>query len=290
MRLLSIVLLSLALTSLIVQGCARRQAEGTIGIKGSDTMVNLAQAWAEAYSGERPDVDIVVTGGGSGVGIAALINEDTDMATASREMEPEELAQARKKGMNPQEFVVARDGVSVIVNPANPVSKLTIHQLSGIYTGEITNWSQLGGKGRRVVALSRDRNSGTHIFFLERVVRKGGPKGPKEYGKTVLMQVSSQAIADEVAQNPNAVGYVGMGYVDKSKHKPVAIAKDTSSPYIEPTEENVLNGTYPIARPLYFYTPGKPTGGVKDLIDFALSNEGQKIVVEQEFVPVRQIP
>ncbi len=287
-RLVTVIILLGA--ALAAQGCGRRARTGTIQIKGSDTMVNLAQAWAEAYSREHPDANIVVTGGGSGVGIAALINEDTDVATASREIEPEELAQAREKGMDPQEFVVARDGVSVIVNPANPVSKLTIRQLSGIYTGEITNWSQLGGKGRRVVALSRDRNSGTHIFFLERVVRKGDPKGPEEYGKTVLMQVSSQAIADEVAHNPNAVGYVGMGYVDKNKHKPVAIAKDASSPYIEPTEQNVLNGTYPIARPLYFYTPGKPTGGVKDFIDFALSDEGQRIVVEQEFVPVRRIP
>ena len=268
----------------LLQGCGRQTG---VEVKGSDTMVNLSQAWAEAYTKEHPDANISVIGGGSGVGIAALINGDTDIAAASREMTTEELAQARARGMNPQEFIVARDGLSVIVNQANPVNRLTIAQLSDIFTGKITNWKRLGGKNQKIVALSRDRSSGTHVFFLEHIVRSSNPKA--EYANSVLMLPSSRAIADEVAGNAAAIGYVGMGYVDKSKHKPIAVAKDADSPYVEPTERNVLNGAYPLARPLYFYTPGQPTAAVKDFINFALSDEGQKIVVKQDFVPVREI-
>ena len=265
-------------------GCGRRQ--GSVNIKGSDTMVNLAQAWAEAYTKEHRDANITVTGGGSGTGIAALINGDTDIATASRPMEPQEIEQAKAKGLDPQQFTVARDGVSVIVNPKNPVSKLNIDQLSDIYTGKVTNWKQVGGRDATMVVLSRDKNSGTHVFFLEHVVRKGNAKGPQQYGSSVLMQVSSQAIADEVAQNVNAIGYVGMGYVKPGVHKALAVAPDASTEYVQPTAGNVLNGTYPIARPLYLYTPNPPAGAVKDFIDFVLSDQGQRIVSEQEFVPV----
>ena len=288
-RLLILLLLPIGI-ALVAQGCARRRPEATVEIKGSDTMVNLGQAWAEAYANEHPDANITVTGGGSGVGIAALINGDTDIAEASREMTPEELAQARENGMSPQEFTVARDGVSVIVNPVNPVGRLTVDQLSDIYTGKITNWKEVGGRDTKMVVLSRDRSSGTHVFFLEHVVRKGNPKGAEEYASTVLMLPSSRAIADEAAANSNVIGYVGMGYVVKGRQKPIAIAKDANSPYVEPTPENVLNGAYPIARPLYFYTPKEPAGTVKDFIDFVLSDEGQRIVAEQEFVPVRPVP
>lgn len=281
--------LLLLLSVLMLPGCARRQEAGTVEVKGSDTMVNLAQAWAEAYAKEHPSANIIVTGGGSGVGIAALINGDTNIATASRAMEPQELSQAKAKGLNPQQFTVARDGVSVIVNPKNPVSKLNIDQLSDIYTRRITNWKQVGGKDAAMVIVSRDKNSGTHVFFLEHVVNKGNPKGGKQYGASVLMQVSSQAIADEVAQNVNAIGYVGMGYVKPGAHKALGIAPDSSRNFIKPTPENVINGMYPIARPLYLYTPNPPTGAVKDFIDFALSDQGQKIVTEQEFVPVRSV-
>lgn len=287
-RTLLIVVLVLGI-ALVIQGCGRRASTEQVEIKGSDTMVNLGQAWAEAYTGEHPDARISVTGGGSGTGIAALINGDVDIAEASREMKPEELEQARKNGMDPKEFVVAQDGVSVIVNPANPVRKLSIDQLSGIYSSAITNWKQVGGKDQKMVVLSREKSSGTHVFFLEHVVRKGDPKGTDEFGKPVLMLASSQAIADEVASNPAAIGYVGMGYVTEGRHSPVAVAQDENAPYVEPTEENVLSGSYPIARDLYFYTPKEPEGTVRDFIDFALSDEGQKIVEQQEFVPVKKV-
>lgn len=280
------LLIAACLVLFAISGCGRQR---TIQVKGSDTMVNLGQAWAEAYMAKHPEASISVTGGGSGVGIAALINGDVDIAQASREMKPEEKEEARKRGRDPKEFVVARDGLSVIVNPKNPLDKLTIEQLSGIYTGKIRNWKQLGGKDAPIVVLSRDRSSGTHVFFLEHVVRMGNPKGPEEYHKTVLMQVSSQSIGDEVSKNENAIGYVGMGYVEKGRHKAIAVAKDANSPFVQPSAENVLNGTYPIARPLYMYTPGEPEGTVKDFIDFVLSDEGQRIVAKQEFVPVRRV-
>lgn len=287
MRRFTVGLLALALIIVLAQGCSRSTRSGSVKVKGSDTMVNLAQAWAEAFMKTHQGADISVTGGGSGTGIAALINGDTTIATSSREMEPQEIAQAKQKGLDPQQFTVARDGVSVIVNPANPVSKLTIAQLSDIYTGKVTNWKQVGGPDEKIVVLSRDKSSGTHVFFLEHVLRKGHAKGPEQYAGSILMLPSSQAIADEVANNKAAVGYVGMGYVNKTKHKTVAVAKDPKSPYIEPTVANVLNNTYPIARPLYMYTPNEPTGTAKDFIDFALSPEGQKIVQSQDFVPVK---
>lgn len=280
-------LFAIAAIMLALQGCSRPRSGGTVQIKGSDTMVNLMQAWAEAYAKDRPDANITVTGGGSGTGIAALINGDTSIAAASREMKPEELDRAKAKGMNPRQFTVARDGLSVIVNPENPVSKLTAAQLSDIYRGKVANWKQLGGADEKIVILSRDKSSGTHIFFLEHVVRKGNAKGPEEYAAAVLMLPSSQGIADEVAGNKAAIGYVGMGYVDKAKHKALAVAKDAKSPCVEPTEQNVLNGTYPIARPLYLYTPNAPTGAEKDFIDFVLSPAGQKIVEQMDFVPIK---
>lgn len=250
-------------------------------------MVNLGQAWAEEYINENPKANVVVTGGGSGTGIAALINGDTSIAQSSREIKPEEIAQAKKSGKTPEEFVVARDGLSVIINPANKVEKLTIDQLSDIFTGKITNWQEVGGADEKIVVLSRDKSSGTHVFFLEHVLRKGNAKGPEEYAVTVLMLPSSQGIADEVKNNKSAIGYVGMGYVKPNVHKTVAIGKTTAGPYVEPTPANVLNSTYPIARALYFYTPGKPEGEVKSFIDFVLSQKGQTIVKEQEFVPVK---
>lgn len=270
---------------LVVQGCARREV---IEITGSDTMVNLGQAWAEAYARIHPDAAITITGGGSATGIAGLINGDTEIAQTSREMADQEIQQAKDRGLDPREFTVAQDGLSVIVHRSNPVDRLTIQQLSGIFTGQITNWREVGGPDRRIIALSRDRNSGTHVFFLEKVVRLGSSKGPEEFGRGVLMQVSSQSIADEVAQNPNAIGYTGMGYYDPNRHKHILVAQDADSPYVEPSVENVLNRTYPIARPLHFYTPGEPSGTVRDFIDFVLSDEGQRIVISEEFVPIRE--
>ncbi|MGB9612679.1 MAG: phosphate ABC transporter substrate-binding protein [Candidatus Margulisiibacteriota bacterium] len=257
-----------------------------IQIKGSDTMVNLGQAWAEAYMKKNPKVSIAVTGGGSGTGIAALLSGTTDIAQSSRNIEPKEIEMAEEKGIIPKEFHVANDGISIIVHPSNPVSKLTIKQLSDIFTGKIKSWKEVGGNKERIVALSRERNSGTHVFFLEHVVKLGDKKNKNEFAPAVLMMPSSQAIIEEVSGNPSAIGYVGLGYCTPAQ-KILAVAKDEKSPYLLPTVKTVTNGTYPIARSLFFYTNGEPSGEVKSFIDFVLSEEGQKIVQKMDFVPVK---
>lgn len=234
----------------------------------------------------HPDVALAVTGGGSGTGIASLINGTCDLAESSRSMKAEEIEQAKKKGRDPKEFVVALDALTVVVHPSNPVRQLTIEQLSDIFTGKITNWKSMGGPDHPIVALSRERNSGTHVYFLENVVRKGNEKGPEEYDPGILMMPSSQAIAEEVSKNPDAIGYFGLGYLT-SQEKAIAVAKTPAGPFIEPTLETASKGIYPIARSLFFYTPGEPKGNVKAFIDFALSPQGQKIVQEMDFVPLK---
>jgi phosphate transport system substrate-binding protein len=216
-----------------------------------------------------------------------MINGTADVAMASREMEPKEIQQMKAKGADPNEIIVARDAVAVVINPSNPVSKLTMDQLSDIYTGKITNWKQLGGKDQPIVALSRDKNSGTHVYFLEHVLRHGNAKGPEEYASEVLMMPSSQAIADEVKTNQAAIGYFGLGYLNKKAQKPVAVAKSAGSAYVEPSEKTVLSGQYPISRPLYLYTNGKPKGSIAKFVDFVLSSKGQSLVLKEGFVPLK---
>lgn len=257
-----------------------------IQIKGSDTMVNLGQAWAEAFNAKYPDVNVAVTGGGSGTGIAALINGTCDICETSRSIEPKEMKLAQAKGIVPNQEIVGLDGIAVVVSPGNPVKGLTMEQLRDIFMGNISNWNQLGGQNRLVVILSREVNSGTHIFFKEHVLRKGVAKGPEEFSPAALLMPSSQAIADEVAQNENAIGYYGMGYISPSQ-KVIAVAKDSNSAFVEPAVENVKSNAYPISRPLYLYTNGVPEGAVKDFIDFVYSDEGQRIVKDTDFVPIK---
>jgi phosphate transport system substrate-binding protein len=269
---------------LAASGCSRSK-KNAIQIKGSDTMVNLAQTWAEKYMERNPGNFIAVTGGGSGTGLSSLISSTCDIAMSSRNIKEKEIALARKRGVDPNEIKVASDGLAVVVNPANPVGALTMDQLAGIFSGTITNWDEVGGRHETIVVLSREVNSGTHVYFKEHVLRRGNQKSEAEFSPGALMLSSSQAIADEVAGNSAAIGYFGMGYISE-KHKPVAVAKDAESAYVEPTIANVLNDTYPISRPLLLYTSGPPQGLVKKFIDFALSKEGQDIVLATDFVPV----
>jgi len=257
-----------------------------IQIKGSDTMVNLGQAWTEEFMKENPAISIAVTGGGSGTGIAALISGTTDIAQASRNMEPKEIGLANKKGVEPKEIHVANDGITIVVNPANPIGKLTIQQLSDIFVGKIKNWKELGGKDAKIVALSRERNSGTHVFFVEHVVKLGDKKNKNEFAPSVLMMPSSQAIVEEVISNSAAIGYVGLGYLT-NKEKACAIARNAGAAYICPSIQTVLNNSYPISRSLLFYVNGEPSGEVKSFIDFVLSATGQAIVKKMDFVPIR---
>ncbi len=261
--------------------------KNSIQVKGSDTMVNLGQAWAEKYMEKNSTEYVAVTGGGSGTGISSLISGTCDIAMSSRNIKQKEIDLAKQKGINPYEIKVALDGLAVVVNPRNPVSKLMTDQLALIFTGKITNWKELGGEDKNIVILSREVNSGTHVYFKEHVLRKNDPNSKEEFAPTALMLSSSQAIADEVAGNSAAIGYYGMGYIC-IKQKAVLVAKDQNSEYIAPTIENVISGKYPISRPLFLYTNGEPQGLVKKFIDFVLSKEGQDIVLKTDFVPVNK--
>jgi phosphate transport system substrate-binding protein len=260
------------------------EAGGTIENKGSDTLVNLALAWAERYMQLHPDVRISVTGGGSGTGIAALINGTVDIANASRQMKPEEIEAAEANGITPVEFVVARDAIAVVVHPSNPVDRLSFQQISDIYTGKITNWQEVGGEDRPIVLLSRESNSGTYLYFLENVVRMG-KKSDLFYSPGALLMPSSEGIASEVTRNPNVIGYDGLGYVTPEE-KVLAVARDAEGPYVLPSVETVNNGSYPIARPLYMYTAGEPTGTVEAYLDW-IRNGGQALVPQLGFVPLQ---
>lgn len=259
----------------------------SIQIKGSDTMVNLGQAWAEKYMEKNPGDFVAVTGGGSGTGLSSLISGSCDIAMSSRPIKEKEIAIAQKKSINPYEIKIALDGLAVVVNPSNPVNRLTIGQLAEVFSGRAPGWKELGGKDEKIVVLSREVNSGTHVYFKEHVLRKNDVNSREEFAPGALMLSSSQAIADEVAGNPSAIGYYGMGYISK-KQMPVAVAKDAGSEYVEPIIVNVINGKYPISRPLYLYTNGAPEGPVKKFVDFALSDEGQEIVLATDFVPVKK--
>ena len=261
--------------------------EYSIQIKGSDTMVNLAQSWAEKYMEKNTGAFIAVTGGGSGTGLSSLISGSCDIAASSRNIKDKEITLAKQKGINPYEIKVALDGLAVVVNPQNPVSRLTLDQMAGIFTGKISNWKEVGGKDQKIVILSREVNSGTHVYFKEHVLRKNNPASREEFSPQALLLSSSQAIADEVAGNPSAIGYYGMGYIS-SKQKAIAVAKDSQSEYISPTIDNVLSGKYPISRPLFLYTNGEPQELAKKFVDYALSKEGQEIVVKTDFVPARK--
>lgn len=253
--------------------------------KGSDTIVNLALAWAERYQSEHPEVRISVTGGGSGTGIASLINKTVDIANASRKIKEEEIEEARANGVEPVEHIIARDAIAVIVNPENPVNQLTLQQISDIYSGKYSNWSEIGGDDRPIVRLSRETNSGTHVYFLETVLRLGNSEDETLFSMDTLLLPSSEGIIAEVRQNPNAIGYDGLGYVPDDL-KMIAIAKEEGGAYVLPSIPTVNDKSYPIARDLYMYTNGEPTDVIKEYLDWILSAEAQQIVAELGFVPV----
>ena len=280
-----------AAVSLAACGCQGAQSShqlpeggGIIENKGSDTLVNLALAWAEAYMESCPEVRISVTGGGSGTGIAALINGTVDIANASRRMKPEEVEAAQANGISPVEFVVARDAIAIVVHPSNPVNRLTFQQISDIYAGRITNWQDVGGGNRPVVILSRESNSGTYVYFLENVVRMGDEQSEVLFSPDALLMPSSEGITAEVSDNPNTIGYDGLGYVTPEQ-KVVAVARDASGPFVLPSVDSVNDGSYPIARPLYIYTAGEPTAQAAAFLDWVMG-EGQAVVPELGFVPL----
>lgn len=257
----------------------------SIQIKGSDTMVNLVQSWAEEFISQHPDVNLGITGGGSGTGLAALLNHSCEIAMSSRSIEEKELKKAEESNIHPREFIVGLDGLMVIVHPSNPVDGLTLDQLRDIFIGKVNNWQQVGGNNSVIVLLSRESNSGTHLFFKEHILKRGDKKSKEEFSPHALLMPSSQAIVNEVVQNPHTIGYVGMGYLSP-RLKALSVAKTAGGTFIAPSIENVVSGAYPISRPLYLYINGEPAGSIKAFIDFALSLRGQTIVRETDFVPV----
>jgi phosphate transport system substrate-binding protein len=261
-------------------------ASRAIQNKGSDTLVNIALAWAETYRVVDPTVSIAVTGGGSGTGIAALINGTVDIANASRPMKDGEIEEAQANGIEPVEHVVAIDALAVIIHPDNPVSRLTIDQLADMYTGRITNWQDVGGNDAPIVLLSRETNSGTHVYFLEEVVRKGESDSEDIFAPQTLLMPSSVGITSELRRNPNAIGYDGLGYVDPEHEKVLAIAPNADSPYVSPSAATAASGDYPLSRPLFMYTAGEPTGVVAEYLDWIFSAAGQDIVAQLGFVPL----
>ncbi len=260
-------------------------ASAYIQNKGSDTIVNLGLAWAEEYQNVKPDVRISVTGGGSGTGLTAMISGTVDIASASRKIKDEEIAASEANGISPVEYVIARDAIAVIVNPQNPVSELSLDQIARIYRGEVENWSELGGDDRPIVRLSRETNSGTHVYFLEEVVRLGDPENKEIFSPDTLLLPSSEGIISEVSENPNAIGYDGLGYVT-DEVKVIAIARTADQPYILPSVETVNNGKYPISRDLYMYIQADASQNVLDYMTWILSADAQTIVSDLGFVPI----
>jgi phosphate transport system substrate-binding protein len=253
-----------------------------INIKGSDTCVNLVQRLAEVYM-EGHRAAIAVTGGGSGAGIAALINGTIDVANASREIKAAELEQARSRGIYPVEFAIAVDGLSVIVHQTNPVKQLTLDEVGRIFKGEITNWSQVGGPSWPITLYGRQSNSGTYTFMLEHVL-----KG--EYSPRMNQMNGNAQIVEALGRDASGIGYAGVGYVEAEAGKTinvVAISAAKGQPAYSPLKSgNVMSGAYPISRPLLQYSKGKPAGEVRDFILWEISAAGQKVVAEEGFFPV----
>jgi phosphate transport system substrate-binding protein len=250
-----------------------------ITIKGSDTMVILGQRWAEVYMGKNPGVTIQVTGGGSGTGIAALINGTCDIAESSRPMKDSEKAQVnQKRGKTVVEVPVALDGLAVYVNDKNPIAELTLEQIRRIYTGAVKNWKEVGGRDERIILYGRENNSGTYVYFKEHVLQDG------DYFPTTQTLPGTAAVINAVARDTRGIGYGGIAYGKGIKH--LRVKKDANSPAIEPILANVVNGTYPISRYLYWYLAGEPTGDLKKLVDWVMTKDGQSVVENVGYYPL----
>ncbi|MBN1755080.1 PstS family phosphate ABC transporter substrate-binding protein [bacterium] len=267
------IVLSLILVFLLCAVVYARKDEQTLTLTGSTTVLPISQYAAEEFMAIHPEVNISVRGGGSGVGIAALIDATADIANSSRPIKTKEITACREKGIEPVGTTVALDGIAIVVHPENAIQELTLEQVRKIYNGEITKWSELGGPVKPIMVVSRDVASGTFEVFKEKVL-EGDKTRPD-----ALMVASNQAVAASVAQSPDAIGYIGLGYLSKE-------VKALNIDGITPSNETVISGEYKIARPLYMYTNGEPKGLAKQFLDFILSEEGKALVEEVGFVPV----
>jgi phosphate transport system substrate-binding protein len=263
--------------ALIVSATGFSQAK--ITVKGSDTMVILAQKWAELYMKSNPSATIQVTGGGSGVGITALINGTTDICNSSRPMKQSEIEKLKERyNTLGVQIPCAKDGITIFLNEANKVQELSIKQLSDIYQGKIRNWKELGGNDAEIRLYGRENSSGTYSYFHDEVV-----KG--DYAASVQTLPGTAAVVNAVKKDINGIGYGGAAYAVGVKH--AKVRKDANSPAVLPTKENIGNGQYPITRFLYMYLRNRPAGETKKYVDWILSQEGQMIVTEVGYFPYK---
>lgn len=246
-------------------------------IKGSDTVLPLSQQEAESYMKTNPSASVTVTGGGSGVGLSALIEGTTDIAQASRKIKFDEKQKLQGQGKTVVEVPIAYDAIAVVVNPSNKVTNLTREQLEGIFTGKITNWKEVGGADLKIVPYSRETSSGTYEFFKESVLKN------KNYMNGIMSMPATGAIVQSISQTPGGIGYIGLAYLNKTV-KPIHVSYDEGKSYTEPSVANAKNETYPIVRPLYYYYVTSSEAAVKPFIDYVLSPAGQKIVSEIGFI------
>jgi len=253
-------------------------AGDTVTIKGSDTLVRLGQRWAEEYMKGNPGTVIQVSGGGSGTGIAALLNGTTDICEASRDMKEKEYNQAKEKGIAPYRVSVALDGIAIFLNENNPVNNLTFAQLKGIYTGSITNWKEIGGNDSRILLYGRENNSGTYAFFKEHVLNE------EDYSEYTQTLPGTSAVVNAISKDVNGIGYGGIAWGKGVKYASVSL--DDKGKFVKPSVEAVSDGSYPISRDLYWFFNGAPTGELKRLVNWALSEEGQKVAGEIDYVPL----
>jgi phosphate transport system substrate-binding protein len=277
-------------------GCKKKEgevAQTVISVKGSDTMVNLAQKWAEVYMQKNPNVSIQVTGGGSGTGVASLLNGTVNLANSSRELKESEIETATQKGIKPVVYEVALDGIAVIVHPENKIDNLTVKQVGDIFSGKITNWKQLGGPDMLITLYGRENSSGTYEFFKEHVLGQDESGKQVDYSSATQVLQGTAALGEAVARDIKGIGYGGVGYFALRKDvKILHIKKDENSTAYSPADngkvnyELIWNGDYSISRYLYCFTNGEASGELKNYMDFILSPDGQKLVESMEYIPL----
>lgn len=280
------LLILVALFAVVFSGCGKsanvqqQAAKAMITVKGSDTMVHLVSSWSENFMKLNPNITVSVTGGGSGTGIAALLNGTTDIAASSRDIKKEEMKLAEEKGLDLKEVTVGKDAISIVVHPENPVESLTMQQIKDLFTGKITNWKEVGGPDKPVLLYSRESSSGTYAFFQEHVLEK------QDYAPTARLMPATSGIIEAVAADKGGIGYVGLGYAENVKDKikvlPVKAKPDATA--VLPSEESVLNGSYPIARALYLYLSKAASEAAQQFTDYALSSDGQQVVKESGYI------
>ena len=276
-----LIVLTLPLIAALVTSCAAPPAgKQNITLKGSDTMLQLGQRWAEVYMKDHPNATIQVTGGGSGTGIAALVNGTTQICQSSRPMKDEEKASVKQqRKADVSEIPVAVDALAVYLNKQNRVDHMTMEQVRRIFQGEITNWKDVGGPNANIVLYGRENNSGTYVFFKEHVLANG------DFAEKYQPLGGTAAVINAVVKDVNGIGYGGIGYA--TDLKAISIAKDAASEPVAPTMENALSNKYPLSRFLYWYTAGPPAGTIKDLVDWVLGPQGQNIVKDVGFYPLK---